>query len=103
MMYSSIFADIHIDDRRMKKRQAEITVAVQEPVRDKYGAPSERDILQMAEGEIQMAAYLASLGGQAQEQQRPLPERDRPEVREPRDRDVRRDDYFLRQYHGGDW
>lgn len=82
MMYSTIFTDIHIDDRRMRKHADDAIdeVAAQEVV----------IVIDIDEREVQ-------------EISRPLPERDRPEVREPRERDERRDDYFLRQYHGGGW
>jgi hypothetical protein len=75
-MYSNIFTDVQIEDRRMKKRMIDVSPS----------GPSQRDLEQMAEREIQMAAYLATnpdpVTGlpirQAQEFPRPLPERDRP-------------------------
>jgi hypothetical protein len=93
-MYSNIFTDVQIEDRRMKKRMIDVSTS----------GPSERDLEQMAEREIQMAAYLAtnpdSITGlptrQAQEQQRPGQERDRPmpsRYDEPRE-------YYYYDYYG---
>ena len=77
-MYFNIFTDIEVDDRRMKRRMIDVSPS----------GPSERDIEQMSEREIQMAAYLATnpdpVTGlprrQAQEFRRPRQERDRPMV-----------------------
>ncbi len=100
-MYFNIFTDIEVEDRRMKKRMIDISTS----------GPSERDLEQMAEREIQMAAYLATnpdpVTGlprrQAQEFRRPRQERDRPDYRE-RDRyDVAPGDYFLYNLYGWEW
>ena len=78
IMYADIFTDVEIDDIRMRKRLAT------EPSAVPPSGPTQRDLEQMSEREIQMAAYLATnpdpITGlprrQAQEINRQVRERD---------------------------
>jgi len=81
-MYSNIFTDIHLDDRRMRKHlDDEVEVIDTRP-----SGPDAWDLIQMAQADKQWAAYLALnpdpitglLPRDTQEQPRPLPKRDRP-------------------------
>jgi len=93
-MYSNIFRDIHIDDRRMRKHIDDILTA-QELV-DLERMSQTWDDISDKEKETIIRHDLPFPG-------RPLAERDRPEVREPR-REERSDlDRFLHEYHGGGW
>lgn len=113
-MYSNIFRDIHIDDRRMRKHVEDIVEKVSASQVNSIDAMQSNTTMSLQEyialwerlnelRNTQQPPPVRDPVREAQEQQRPLPERDRPEVREPRERDERRDDYFLRQYHGGGW
>jgi len=106
-MYSNIFTDIHIDDRRMRKHLDDVV----ETIDTRPTGPDAWDLIQMAQADEQWAAYLALnpdpitglIPREPQEGGRPLPERDRPEVREPRKEERSDLDRFLHEYHGGGW
>ena len=73
-MYSNIFTDVEVESRRMKKQLSDVDVS----------GPTQRDLEQMAEREIQMAAYLATNPDPVTG----LPRRQAQEMsRDPRDRD----------------
>jgi hypothetical protein len=87
-MYSNIFRDIHIDDRRMRKHLDDL---IDKVVMDEVMIDIDVDVDVDVDNR------------EPQEVPRVLPERDRPEVREPPSPERSDLDRFLHEYHGGGW